>query len=458
MDIKDFSGKSVLVMGLGKFGGGVDSAAFAAKAGARVTVTDTAGKEALKEAIEKLSCFDINYHLGDHISSDFDGTGDTDIIIVNPAVPPENEFLRAAEAAGKKITSQIEIFFELCPAGIVGITGANGKSTTTALTAHLLSETVDPSRKVWLGGNIGNRPLLEIVDQIAENDIVVLEISSFQAEQLARTKKAPHISLITNLTPNHLDRHGTFAEYCAAKEYLFKYQDKDEDLPAVSIFNAEDAVTRGLFEKYSSESGRICRAYRAADVPEELANVFGLAGKMNLSNLGGALAVADYFEIDRSKLSKAVSSFKALPNRLELVAEIDGVKWYDDSIATTPDSAIAALEAFDAPRIIIAGGYDKKLPFDKFAASIAINAKAAILIGQTAEVIEEEIRKAGKGNMKVEIAGSMEKAAAAAAEIAESGDVVLMSPACASYDMFENYRQRGEVFAAAVKGMGGKTN
>ena len=456
MDIGSFDGKSVLVMGLGKFGGGVDSALFAAKAGAKVVVTDMADEEALKDALEKLAPYDITYHLGNHFGDDFDDSSDTDIVIVNPAVRPDNKFVQLAENAGKMVTSQIELFFELCPAKIVGITGANGKSTTTAITAHILEGAVRPARKVWLSGNIGNRPLLEIVEQIGSEDIVVLEISSFQAEQLGRSKKAPHISVITNLTPNHLDRHGTFEEYCKAKEAIFKFQKTDGDDPAVSIFNGEDGVTGEWYKKYSAESGRISHAYKASDVPCELAGVFRLVGDMNLSNLAGALAVADHFEIDKDALLEAVSTFKSLPNRLELVEEVDGVKWYDDSIATTPDSAIAALKAFSEPRIIIAGGYDKRVPFDELGRVIGKKAKAAILIGQTADAIAAAISEGGKTDVHVKIVGSMEEAVVRASLLGEAGDVVLMSPACASYDMFDNYKQRGEVFANAVRKLGFK--
>jgi len=456
MDIGSFDGKSVLVMGLGKFGGGVDSALFAAKAGAKVVVTDMADEEALKDALEKLAPYDITYHLGNHFGDDFDDSSDTDIVIVNPAVRPDNKFVRLAENAGKMVTSQIELFFELCPAKIVGITGANGKSTTTAITAHILEGAVRPARKVWLSGNIGNRPLLEIVEQIGSEDIVVLEISSFQAEQLGRSKKAPHISVITNLTPNHLDRHGTFEEYCKAKETIFEFQKTDGDDPAVSIFNGEDGVTGEWYKKYSAESGRISHAYKASDVPCELAGVFRLVGDMNLSNLAGALAVADHFEIDKDALLEAVSTFKSLPNRLELVEEVDGVKWYDDSIATTPDSAIAALKAFSEPRIIIAGGYDKRVPFDELGRVIGKKAKAAILIGQTADAIAAAISEGGKTDVHVKIVGSMEEAVVRASLLGEAGDVVLMSPACASYDMFDNYKQRGEVFANAVRKLGFK--
>ncbi|KKK94389.1 hypothetical protein LCGC14_2683360, partial [marine sediment metagenome] len=235
MDRSFFREKEVLVMGLGRFGGGLDSAIFACKSGARVTVTDLADRDCLGEALEALKEYDIEYHLGGHVEEDFTNS---DIIIVNPAVPPANKFIDIALDAGKLVTSQIEIFFQLTTSRTIGITGSNGKSTTTALTAHLLRENIDEDRNyaaVHLAGNIGNRPLLAILDDIGENDLVVLEISSFQGEQLARIESACDIMVITNLTPNHLDRHGTFDAYCSAKENLFRYQRLSDNEPAISI-------------------------------------------------------------------------------------------------------------------------------------------------------------------------------------------------------------------------------
>jgi UDP-N-acetylmuramoylalanine--D-glutamate ligase len=451
MDRSSFHDKRVLIMGLGKFGGGLDCAIFAHSCGAKVTVTDLASAESLADALESLRKLEgIEYHLGGHIDSDFQ---DSDIIIVNPAVPPENSYLEIARLAGRLITSQIEIFFQLSEASIIGITGANGKSTTTALTAHLLEAGLAESgkRRVHLAGNIGNRPLLAILDKISSDDLVVLEISSFQAEQLACIKLAPYISVITNLTPNHLDRHGTFEAYCQAKESLFKYQALDTDSPSVSIFNAEDVITSKWFDDYSKQDGRRCVTFSADDVGDDIADVFTLAGRMNRSNLAAAMAVAGQFNISRETLKLAASTFKGLADRLELVAEINGVRWYNDSISTTPDSSIAALDAFDEPAIIIAGGYDKKLPFDDFGRKIGEKAKAAILIGTTAEKIANCISDDSTATIKK--AGSMDEAVRLASEIASPGDVVLMSPACASYDMFDNYRQRGKVFTDLVKSL-----
>jgi UDP-N-acetylmuramoylalanine--D-glutamate ligase len=258
MDVSILSGKTVLVMGLGRFGGGLDAAQFAARRAGRVIVTDLAPQEKLADSVRQLQGFaNIEFHLGGHDPADFE---QADIVIANPAVPPNNAFLEIARRKGRLVTSQMGVFFQLCPARIVGITGANGKSTTTALTAHLLDHAGDerPFGKVWLSGNIGDQPLLTILDQIVPDDVVVLEISSFQVEQLSDLHEAPHVALLTNLTPNHLDRYGTFEAYCAAKEGLFKYQRLDTGSPAVSIFNAEDPIACQWFDKYNGQPSRRC--------------------------------------------------------------------------------------------------------------------------------------------------------------------------------------------------------
>ena len=453
-DRYNFAGKKVLIMGLGRFGGGVDCAESAARAGAKVTVTDLATAEKLSDSINKLEEFpDIEFHLGSHDAADF---RQADIIIANPAVSDDNEFLEIARRNNKFITSQINIFFELCPAQIVGITGANGKSTTTALTAHLLKAMRDEgrwTRDVWLSGNIGNQPLLTILDKIKANDLVVLELSSFQLESLAQIAKAPNVSLLTNLTPNHLDRHGSFKNYCAAKENIFKYQKLSDNCPAVSIFNAEDKIAAEWFEKFNKDTGRICIRFSTDDVSKEISDSFILPGRANLSNLAAAIAISKHFGIDDEQIKKSLPEFKPLPHRLEFVAEINGVSWYNDSIATTPQSAIVALEAFEQPKIIIAGGYDKNLPFDELGRKIAAGAKAAVLLGRTAPKIASAIRKTQDSRHKtyIENVDSLSEAVQSAAQLAAPGDVVLLSPACASYDMFENFQHRGREFTKLVQ-------
>ena len=453
-------------MGLGRFGGGVDVAEFAVKSGAKVIVTDLAPAEQLTDSIDKLEEFpDIEFNLGSHDPADFK---QADIIIANPAVPRDNEFLELARRNNKFVTSQINIFFELCPAQIIGITGANGKSTTAALTAHLLRNRLGKSivrassienrassiENVWLSGNIGNQPLLTILDKIELNDLVVLELSSFQLEQLAGIQNAPNIALLTNLTPNHLDRYGNFADYCNAKENIFRFQELSEKFPAVSIFNAEDKIAAEWLEKYSKDIGRICISFSTDDVSKEVRDSFTLPGRAYLSNLAAAIAIAKYFGINDDSIKNSLPQFKALPHRLELVEEINGICWYNDSKATTPQSAITALEAFDRPIIIIAGGYDKNLPFDELGQKIATNTKAAILIGQTAPKIAESIQLFPEAGTRVQIVDSLAEAIQLAARLAVNGDVVLLSPACASYDMFDNFQHRGQEFTELVREVG----
>jgi UDP-N-acetylmuramoylalanine--D-glutamate ligase len=452
-----FAGKRVLVMGLGRFGGGVDVAKFACSAGAKVIITDLASTEQLSGSLKQLEEFsDLEYHLGSHDPADFE---QADIIVVNPAVPNDNEFLELARRENKFVTSQINIFFELCPATIIGITGTAGKSTTAALTAHLLRAGAGSRgskyANIWLSGNIGNEPLLTIVDQIKDDDLVVLELSSFQLEQLAQIQSAPKVALLTNLTPNHLDRYGTFTAYCEAKENIFKFQQADANSPAVSIFNAEDKIGAEWFEKYKNNAGRMCIKFSTEDVSEEIRKQFGLPGNANLSNLAGAIAVAGYFGIEEEQIKAYLPEFKPLPHRLELVAEAGGVKWYNDSKATTPESAIASLEAFEQPVIIIAGGYDKGVAFDELGEKTAQKAKAAILIGQTAQKIAASIADSSESNAKVKFAHSLTEAANLASQLAVEGDVVLLSPACASYDMFDNFEHRGREFTRLVQLIGG---
>ncbi len=412
-----------------------------------------AKQEALAESITQLKGLDIEYHLGSHEPADFE---QADMVVANPAVPLDNKFLQIARKAGRKVTSQIELFFELCPAKIIGITGANGKSTTTSLTAHLLrsgynSRVTSHERRVtiWLGGNIGNEPMLTIVGRIKPDDLVVLELSSFQIEQLAQSDKAPQVALLTNLTPNHLDRYKTFENYCKAKELIFQHQKSDANQPAVSIFNGEDEVGSKWFAKYQKDAGRVCVEFSADLVPSEMRAAYGLPGRAYLANLAGAVAVAKRFDVTDEQIIRCLPAFKALPHRLQLVGEARGVRWYNDSKATTPDSSIVALEAFDSP-IIIAGGYDKHIPFDEFGAKIAQKAKAAILIGQTAGAIGKIIQNHPQNKAQVRFAKTLEEAVKLANGLAVEGDAVLLSPACASYDMFENYEQRGQQFIDLV--------
>jgi UDP-N-acetylmuramoylalanine--D-glutamate ligase len=452
------AGKKVLVMGLGRFGGGIDTVRFAARAGAHVTVTDKATPEQLRDSLGQLSDLSgVEYHLGRHDAEDF---ATADLIVANPAVPPNHEFLQLARRLDRTVTSQVGLFFPSCPARTIGITGANGKSTTTSLAAYLLEkarpETSPSYEKVWLSGNIGDRPLLTILDEISPRDLVVLEISSFQIEQLAEVRQGPNVALLTNLTPNHLDRYGTFDAYCAAKEGLFQFQPLDPRAPAVSIFNAEDEVARSWLQKYHGQPGRTCLTFCPEAISDAIRSVYALPGRANLSNLAAARAIVRCFGVTDGAIRDCLPGFKALAHRLELVADAGGVRWYNDSKATTPEGTMVALAAFESPKILIAGGYDKHTPFDELGRRVAAGTKAVVLIGQTAEKIADALRAGAEPGAGPDVrrAGSLAEAVEMARRLAAPGDVVLLSPACASYDMFENYEQRGRLFADLARRIG----
>lgn len=339
----------------------------------------------------------------------------------------------------------MEIFFQLCPAKIAAITGSNGKSTTTALTAHLLKNY--KKGEVFLSGNIGNRPLLETLDQIKPNDIVVLEISSFQLEQLARIKKSPNVSCITNIAPNHLDRHKTMENYCAAKENIIRFQNAGDS----AILNAYDETCLKWFEKYK-KTERNCLLFDREKLDERLTKGFKLPGKANRENLAAAVTIAHCFGLNDEDLIESVATFTSLPHRLQLVGTVNGTRYYNDSIATTPESTIVGVEAFSEPKILIAGGYDKGLPFEAMAKAISNKLKALILIGVTADKIEKCVRDTGTVP-PIYREKTLQDAVNRAREISAPGDVVLMSPACASYDMFLNFVQRGNMFAEMVQNL-----
>ncbi len=451
-----FAGKTVVVMGLGRFGGGTDVARFMADRGARVVVTDAAPESKLSGPVQELhGVAGVEFHLGGHVQADFE---QADLIVVNPAVADVNPFLAIARSHNRPITTAVNLFLQGCSAPIIGITGANGKSTTAALTAHLLARaegTANASyRKVWLSGNIGNTPLLGVLDQVQREDLVVLELSSFQTERFGLIRMAPKAALLTNLTPNHLDRHGTFEAYAAAKENTFKYQPLDPADPALSLFFAEDLVGQQWFSRYQGQAGRTCRFFSPDDVPQALRGQFRLPGRANLCNLAAAVALARHFGVSESQMEEALPSFESLAHRLEYVGQVRGVRYYNDSIATTPESAIVALTAFDEPKVIIAGGSDKGVSFEGFARVVAQRAKVAVLVGKTSQRIGQAIQACGDNRAQIVFARTFPEAVDLASRHACPGDVVLLSPACASFDMFDNFEQRGREFARLVRELG----
>ncbi len=431
----DPDGLHVTVVGLGRFGGGVGAARWLCEHGARVTVSDRAPAEKLGESVGALAGLDIAFHLGGHEEADF---LEADLLVVSPAVPMEMPLLAAARERGVPATTEMNLLLQRCPAPVVGITGTVGKSTTTAMTGAVLAG----ARTPHVGGNIG-RSLLPELGRIGPDDIVVLEISSFQLEWTPRIAVSPRVALVTNLMPNHLDRHGTLDAYAAAKKNLFRFQGPDD----VLILNAACAETRGWADE---APGRVTWFDPAAE-PFELI----VPGAHNQANAQAAWAIARELGVPRERAAEALRGFPGLPHRLEFVAERAGVRYCNDSKCTTPEGAIVALDAFP-PRtaVLLVGGYDKGVSFDALGAALAQRAKAVVALGATREKILAAVRRGAVPDAPaMESADSFDAALAAAGRLAEPGDVVLLSPACASYDMFTNYEERGERFRELVNSL-----
>ena len=452
--VMDLARKRITVMGLGLLGGGVGVARYLAQQGAVVTVTDLKDADALADSVEKLDGFPVAFHLGGHLDADFTGA---DVVVVNPAVPDGSPFLAKAREAGVALETEINLFSKLCPAQIVGITGSNGKSTAASLTAHLLEA---GPRRTWLGGNIG-RSLLEELDAIEADDLVVLELSSFQLERLAWTGLSPAVSVVLNLTPNHLDRHRTLDAYAAAKQPILLNQRSTDaallnaECPLVSqwdglgcgrklFFSTQRPVGRGAWldgdEALWLDGGAPRTLFARSDLR--------LRGDHNLGNALAAAGAAALCGVPVEEIGPRLASFEPLEHRLEGVRTLDGVTYYNDSKATTPEAAIAAIRAFDEPVVLIAGGYDKHIPFGELGKAVCEGVQKAILFGATAEKIRDAVEAAG-GAPTVMVA-DLPAAVLEAREAAQPGWVVLLSPACASYDMFENFEERGTLFKKLV--------
>ncbi len=430
----------VTVIGLGRFGGGVGVTRWLCAQGARVTVTDKAPAEQLTDSIAALDGCDAQLHLGGHDERDF---LDTDLLIVNPAVPKDQPQLAAALAAGVNWTTEINLFLERCPGRLVGITGSVGKSTTTAMIGTVLSRRFP----TLVGGNIG-RSLLDSLGEITPEHRVVLELSSFQLEDLPRVGRSPHVALVTNLRPNHLDRHGTMAAYGDAKKNLFRFQGPND----VLVLNREDPIV----SSWANEARGRVAFFDSTGEPFELS----VPGSHNQLNAAAAWKVAEACGVDRATTADALRTFPGLPHRLCLVTEKHGVRYYNDSKCTTPDGAIVALQSLP-PRtaVLIAGGYDKHVGFESLAAVIAERARALVVLGATADQIRTATEAAvtasprarGESPLVIEPATDLRHATHLAAALARAGDSVLLSPACASWDMFVNYEERGDLFAQIVR-------
>ena len=459
MEKESFKGKKITVMGLGLFGGGVGAAKYLASQGADVTVTDLKSAEELSASIKLLENLPVKLKLGKHEEEDF---VNVDMLVVNPAVPNDSRFLKLALENSIRIDSELSIFFRLCPAPVIGITGSNGKSTTTSLLGKMLK---DAGIKIWVGGNIGIS-LLENLEEIETDDIVVLEISSFQLEYLARIKRSPHISIVTNMAPNHLDRHKTMENYIRAKKAIIHYQQENDyaimnyDDPTLKKWEGESSGRHLWFSAASElehgaflKNNEIIINHNSNRTVIPCSTQINIKGIHNWQNIMAASYAATLMYADVESIKNAITGFTGLEHRLEYVQSFNEVQYYNDSKATTPEAATAGIKAFDNPTILIAGGYDKQVSLHQFALECVRNTKCVILIGGTAETIQKLIQdiKGEKIKPDVYMAASLDESVKKASEVAEPGDIVLLSPACASFGMFANYEERGKEFKELVR-------
>lgn len=442
----------VTVMGLGHFGGGIGVARFFAGQGARVTVTDTKTEAELAESLRELEGLDIRYVLGRHDMDDFT---DTDMVVVSPAVPRESPYILAARGKNIPLKTEIGLFLERCPAPVCAVTGSNGKTTTVSMLGAILDH---DGRAHWTGGNIGGS-LLSVLPRINDRDMVVLELSSFQLEWLRDMKWHPHIAVVLNVKPNHLDRHGTFEAYLAAKRAIVEFQHTTDiavlfrnDPGSSSMSQMTRAAVRWIGEDldvygYSLSGGTMYYQGNKTFTPLIDMSVLKVPGRHMAVNAMAASVCAIEMGVRPQTITEALAGFRGLPHRLELVGERDGVRFFNDSKATTPEAASAGIGAFDCPVCVILGGYDKHVAFDGMAKSIAGRVKIAALIGETAPQIASALDSAG---VPYQIFGDFESAFNACKDAACRDDIVLLSPGCASYDMFANYEERGDMFRRFV--------
>lgn len=446
------------ILGLGLFGGGVGAARYFAERGARVIVSDLRDETALRESIHALRDLPITYRLGAHAPEDFAGA---DLVIVNPAVPPGAPALELAHRSGAQLDTAVNLLLRLCPAPVAAVTGTHGKSTTVALLGEMMKAA---GRRTWVGGNLGGS-LLPSLGEISPGDVVVLEISSFQAQRLAWERTSPHAAAVLNLSPNHLDRHADMAEYAAAKRQLIRYQTpadfavldgRDPRLKrwrragkgAKIFIGADAAAPAGV-----TIAGDSVRVWHGGAAERFDLSSLRLPGRHNRFNAACAAALAWVLGAGRDPVETAMARFAGLPERLEFVCETRGVRFYNDSIATTPEAAIAGLESFADPIVLIAGGSSKNHAFNALAAHLPGRCRAVVLVGATADEIAAAIAAHGRTAPPVKRAAAFREAVEEAARIARPGDVVLLSPACASFDLFRNYRERGREFVRIVNGL-----
>ena len=413
---------TALVVGAAR--SGIALANHLTRAGETVRVVDRKPATELREAISRMPP-GVDFRLGDETGV-LDGVN---VVYASPGVPWDAQLLNDARSRGIEVSSEIDLFLKLCPGTMVGITGTNGKTTTTALTGVVLAA---GDRPVVVGGNIGET-VLDRLEEITPEHWVVLELSSFQLESIDWPRL--HVGVILNITPDHLDRHGTFEHYVDLKARAIEYAGGDD----FAVLNGRDETVRGLAARTQA---RVVWFDQHKPIPP-----MPLPGRHNMENALAAAAVGRIAGLSDEAINTAIRSFKGVEHRLELVGEWAGVRWYNDSKATNPDAGRVALSSFPgAPVVLIAGGYGSGFELGEWVADALANTEAVVLIGASAGLLQEALR----AHPKVVRAASLEEAVETAAKLSRLGGVVLLSPAYKSYDMFKDYEDRGNQFKALI--------
>lgn len=475
----DWSGRRVIVIGAARQG--IALARYLSGHGAQVTLTDQKTAEKLPDAITALAELPLRWVLGGHPLSLLD---DCDLVCPSGGVPLDLPLVVEARRRGIPLSNDSQIFLEIAPCKVIGITGSAGKTTTATLVWRMANAAAKAQRsksagRIYLGGNIGS-PLISEVDGMNAGDLAVMELSSFQLEVMTCS---PHMAAVLNITPNHIDRHGTMEAYTAAKARILDFQGSS----GLAVLGREDPGAWGLVAKVrgrlwsfgitppsSARTGQNepCTFYREGSLylwdgqfEAQLmpGSIIRLRGEHNLQNVLAACAISAAVDLPLEAMREGVDGFNGVPHRLEFVRRWGGADWYNDSIATTPERAMAAIRSFEEPLTLLIGGRDKHLPWEEFAALARQRVEALILFGEMADLVEKALISAGKGAYTITKCASLREAVQAAASIVElrnkgaSTRIVLLSPGGTSFDEFRDFEERGAAFRKWVSELGGVT-
>ena len=452
----NWNGKRVLILGAARQG--LALARWLSLHGADVTLSDMRSEDELRVARESLAEFGITWALGGHPLELLDST---DVLCLSGGVPLTLPIVADAVSRGIPLSNDSQIFMEVVPCKTIGITGSAGKTTTTTLVGNMAKNAY--GKKAYVGGNIGD-PLINYIDEMKADDIAIMELSSFQLDQMT---VSPNIAAILNITPNHLDRHGTMDDYTSAKARILEFQSKDDvavlchdDKGAWNLRNkvhgklftfSLNNLDEGLDGAYLHD-GLLNLRDGNAYLPLILREKIPLRGDFNMQNVLAALTIGHAAGFPLDDMLEAVEEFRGVPHRLELVRELNGVRWYNNSIATAPERTIAVIHAFDEPIVLLLGGRDKDLPWEELMQLVNERVDHVVLFGEAAEKIEKTVAGLGSEAKRFSVArvNGLQEAVVKAAEIAESGDVVLFSPGGTSFDEFIDFAERGERFRTWV--------